>query len=387
MDNAILQRNSPYAKKNQLHPNALRLYVRGKLAVSNLMPYIRSVAAFASYIEGEISFDILDDDLFEDASTSNREGYSISDPRIQKLSEIVGKIINTLVARRNDAGKKVNEEIKAIKERLDAEAEEERKKREAAEAEANRERENAVRASEEKRKAEFERDTAIVETNKVQKRLFVLENNFTSEGENYKHAIHLSVNFAKEIRSLVCELEDFDLDSSNDIMETVMAIDRSAAKIENLPKFVDSATFSLSSPTLKTNVVQLIKDYLEAKGNKRLQYSFKISETIIKEIDFPDVLMFLENVISNSIKATATSLIIESKKVNGKCQIDFIDNGRGLDPKYLSNPQAIFELGETSTLEGFGIGAFHMKEIVKKMDGQIFAIPATPNGLIIRVVI
>lgn len=387
LDNAILQRNSPYAKKNQLHPNALRLYVRGKLAVSNLMPYIRSVAAFASYIEGEISFDILDDDLFEDASTSNREGYSISDPRIQKLSEIVGKIINTLVARRNDAGKKVNEEIKAIKERLDAEAEEERKKREAAEAEANRERENAVRASEEKRKAEFERDTAIVETNKVQKRLFVLENNFTSEGENYKHAIHLSVNFAKEIRSLVCELEDFDLDSSNDIMETVMAIDRSAAKIENLPKFVDSATFSLSSPTLKTNVVQLIKDYLEAKGNKRLQYSFKISGTIIKEIDFPDVLMFLENVISNSIKATATSLIIESKKVNGKCQIDFIDNGRGLDPKYLSNPQAIFELGETSTLEGFGIGAFHMKEIVKKMDGQIFAIPATPNGLIIRVVI
>ena len=97
--------------------------------------------------------------------------------------------------------------------------------------------------------------------------------------------------------------------------------------------------------------------------------------------------MFLENVISNSIKATATSLIIESKKVNGKCQIDFIDNGKGLDPKYLSNPQAIFELGETSTLEGFGIGAFHMKEIVKRMDGQIFAIPATPNGLIIRVVI
>ena len=133
LDNVIMQRNSPNAKKNQLHPNALRLYVRGKLAVSNLMPYIRSVAAFAPYIEGEISFDVLDDDMFEDSSTSNREGYSLSDPRIQKLSEIVGKIINTLVVKRNDAGKQVNDEIKAIKEKIDAEAEAERKKREDAE--------------------------------------------------------------------------------------------------------------------------------------------------------------------------------------------------------------------------------------------------------------
>ncbi len=387
LDNAILERNSPSAKRIQNHPNALRLYVRGKLAVNNLMTYVASTAAFASYIEGEISFDILDDDMFEDASTSNREGYSVSDPRIKKLVEIVGKIITTLIIERNKAGNIINEELKAIKTAREAETETERKKRKEAEAEATRERKNAEKASEEKEKAIIERDTAISETEKAHKRLFVLENNFTSEGENYRHAIHLSVNFAKEIRSLVCDFEDFDLDGCDNIMETVMAIDRSAVKIENLPKFIDSATFSLSSPTLKTDVVKLIKEYLEAKGNKRLQYSFDISGSTIKEIDFPEILMFIENVISNSIKATATSLRISSKIANGKCQIDFIDNGRGLDEKYLANPQAIFELGETSTPEGFGIGAFHMKEIVKKLEGQIFAIPATPNGLIIRVVI
>lgn len=387
LDNAILERNSPNGKRIQNHPNALRLYVRGKLAVNNLMTYVASTAAFASYIEGEISFDVLDDDMFEDASTSSREGYSVSDPRIKKLVEVVGKIISTLIIERNKAGNVINEEIKAIKAAREAEAEAERKKREEAEAEASRERENAERASKARKKAETERDTAIAESDKAQKRLFVLENNFTSEGETYKHAIHLSVNFAKEIRSLVCDFEDYNIDENDEIMQTVMAIDLSAAKIENLPKFIDSATFSLSSPKIKTDIVQLIKEYLEVKGSKRLQYSFEISESVIKEIDFPDILMFVENIISNSIKATATELKIISKNVNGKCQIDFIDNGRGLDSKYLSNPQAIFELGETSTPEGFGIGAFHMKEIIQKIDGQIFAIPLTPNGLIVRVMI
>ncbi len=387
LDNAIIERNSPSGKRIQNHPNALRLYVRGKLAVNNLMPYIASTAAFASYIEGEISFDVLDDDMFEDASTSNREGYSISDPRIKQLIDIVGKIITTLIIERNKIGNIINGELKAIKAAKEAEAETERKKREAAETEANRERENAANARKAKEKAENERDTAIEKSDKAQKRLFVLENNFTSEGEIYKHAIHLSVNFAKEIRSLVCDFEDYSIDYREEILQTIMDIDLSAAKIENLPKFIDSATFSLSSPKIKMDIVQLIKEYLEVKGNNRLVYSFEITGSVIKEIDFPDVLMFVENIISNSIKAKATTLKISSKSINGKCQIDFIDNGKGLSSKYLSNPQSIFELGETSTPEGFGIGAFHMKEIVQKMDGQIFAIPLKPNGLIIRMVI
>ncbi len=401
LDNAILKRNSKEGKKIQNHPNALRLYVRGKLAVNNLMTYVKSTAAFASYIEGEISFDVLDDDMFEDASTSNREGYSISDPRIKKLIEVVGRIINTLITERTKAGNKINkelaeiarkrEEAEAKAEQLRIEAEEKAKKeriaKENAEREAELEREKAQRESESRKVAEAQRDSAFAETEKAHERLFVLENNFTSKGENYKHAIHLSVNFAKEIRSLVCDFEDYDIDVHDEIIGTIMAIDLSAAKIENLPKFVDSAKFSLSSPTIKTDVVRLIKEYIETKGNKRLLYSFDILGSAVKEIDFPEILMFVENVISNSIKAAATSLRIESKNINEKCQIDFIDNGRGLNSKYLSNPQSIFELGETSTPEGFGIGAFHMKEIVEKLNGQITAIPSTPNGLIIRMVI
>lgn len=385
LDNAVLTRNSNEAKRIQNHPNALRLYVRGKLAVNNLMNYVGSTAAFASYIEGEISFDVLDDDMFEDAATSNREGYSVSDPRIKKLVEIVNRIITSLIIERNKAGNIINEELKAIKRAKEEEAEVERKKREDAERLAATEKINAEKASEAKRQAENERDTVKAEFAQAHNRLFVLENNFTADGETYKHAIHLSVNFAKEIRSLVSDFED--LDVSNDVMNVVMNIDLSAAKIENLPKFVDSATFSLSSPKIKADVLQMIKEYLETKGNTRLKYSFDIQGTVTKEVDFPEILMFLENLVSNSVKANASVLVVKSKIIDEQCQIDFIDDGRGLASKYVANPQTIFRLGETTTPEGFGIGAFHMKEIVERLEGSIEALPAVPHGLIIRVVL
>ena len=59
----------------------------------------------------------------------------------------------------------------------------------------------------------------------------------------------------------------------------------------------------------------------------------------------------------------------------------------GLDKKYINNPQAIFTLGETTTPEGFGIGAFHMKEIAERLGGELTAIPLSPIGLTIRMVI
>ena len=97
--------------------------------------------------------------------------------------------------------------------------------------------------------------------------------------------------------------------------------------------------------------------------------------------------MLIENIISNAVKASATSLSVVCKAEFGKTQIDFIDNGKGLAKKYIANPDAIFELGETTSIGGFGIGAFHMREIVKKLGGIIHAIPNEGHGLTIRVVI
>ena len=234
LDNEILTRNSPHAKRLQHHPNALRLYVRGKLAVNNLMNYVASSQALANYIEGEISFDVLDDDAFEDASTSNREGYSINDPRIKVLINIVGKIISALIAERNKIGKTINDEIDAISKRAENE---EIARREAAEKKRVEAEKKAAEESLARKQVEEARDTAERQCEQAHQRLFVLENNFVSDGERYKHGIHLAVNFAKEIRGTVIEF--------------------------------DEKLFAN-----KKEALRLIREYIESKGNKKLSYSF-----------------------------------------------------------------------------------------------------------------
>ena len=384
LDNDILTRNSPRAKRLQHHPNALRLYVRGKLAVNNLMNYVASSQALANYIEGEISFDVLDDDAFEDASTSNREGYSINDPRIKVLINIVGKIISALIAERNKIGKTINDEIDAVRKRAENE---EIARREAAEKKRVEAEKKAAEESLARKQVEEERDTAERQCEQAHQRLFVLENNFVSDGERYKHGIHLAVNFAKEIRGTVIEFDEKLFANKKEALRLIMDIDRSAEKIERLPSYVDTATFKLTSPNIRIDILQLIREYIESKGNKKLSYSFEMPISCIVEVDFAEIIMLVENIISNAVKASATTLSVVCKAKLGKTQIDFIDNGNGLSPNYIANPDAIFELGETTSIGGYGIGAFHMREIVENLGGSIHAIPNKGQGLTIRVVI
>lgn len=385
----VLERSVPGCKKTRA--NALRLYVRGKLAVDNLMNYIKSSQALANYIEGEISFDVLDEDMFEDASTSGREGYSLSDPRIKLLIELSKKIVRALIDERTAIGNAINNEIRTIEEREKraAQREKEEAERKAREAKEKAQKEEEARKKEEnaRKQAEEERDKAKAESASDRKRLFVLENNFVSDGERYKHGVHLAVNFAKEIRGTTMDFYDGDELDYQDVLQHMMEIDRYAEKIERLPSFLDAVNFSMTSPEVTMDLVEFIKQYIENKGNAKLKYSFKISAKYEREFDFPEIIMFIENSISNAIKAGATQLTISAYTESGKLRIDFIDDGKGLDAKYKYKPADIFKLGETTTVGGFGIGCFHMKEIVDGLGGNIYAIQNRERGLTIRVIL
>ena len=67
--------DSNYIKNQFYNPNQLRVYVRNKLAMSNMIEYLGITRAFVNYIEGEISFDVLDDDDLEDIATAGRQDF------------------------------------------------------------------------------------------------------------------------------------------------------------------------------------------------------------------------------------------------------------------------------------------------------------------------
>ena len=106
----IQRRNSPNYVNFPYRGNELRLYVNGKLAIADMMKYIGSNQVNANYIEGEISFDVLDRNDLEDAATSSRESYKIEDPRMQKLISIITPIVKKLIVARSNIGTLINKQ-------------------------------------------------------------------------------------------------------------------------------------------------------------------------------------------------------------------------------------------------------------------------------------
>lgn len=123
------EKNDKLFKKNRFYnPNKLRLYIRNKLAVEDFIGYIKNTQQGINYIEGEISFDLLDSDLLDDITTSNRQDVDIHDPRVAKLIEIVKKIVNRLIAERNELTSDATKENKRRKNLIESEAKRNAKK-------------------------------------------------------------------------------------------------------------------------------------------------------------------------------------------------------------------------------------------------------------------
>ena len=95
-------------------PNQIRLYVRNKLAVENFLNILNSTATYANYIEGEIHFDLLDDDALADIATSNRQSVDEHDARVELLQELLRPIIRELINKRTALASEMREKEKEI---------------------------------------------------------------------------------------------------------------------------------------------------------------------------------------------------------------------------------------------------------------------------------
>lgn len=102
-----------YFKSSYYNPNQLRLYVRNKLAVANMREHLGIKQAFANYIEGEVAFDILDDNDMPDIATAGRQDYDTADPRFIKLCEILKVVGDSLVRNRQALADKLKDERNA----------------------------------------------------------------------------------------------------------------------------------------------------------------------------------------------------------------------------------------------------------------------------------
>ncbi|CAM3313457.1 histidine kinase [Streptococcus pluranimalium] len=399
--------NNRFVRNSVYKSNQLRLYIRDKLAVSDFMPYLNNTQAFSNYIEGEISFDILDNSNLEDISTSNREDLSGNDERIVLLVDLLKPIVNKLVNERAKIGSVVRKEVDEIrrkerealeeKERL---AEEKRKQEEEAKKIAEQKRREAelakreaelakVEAEQKQKQAEIEEEAerlkrlAAEQELKITNRQALFLRKLTNpKYENATEALHamytesdsieLSVN---SITQILNEHEATDIIA--EAYEDIYGITISAQKIKKIYDLAYSADFRLSdqiqSFLLQEFVEQYVKDILKPTKDRfsKIKFRYHSKENLKTEIKFntAELGIVIDNLVNNSYKAGAYNIDLNFYITENYTVMQFKDDGGGLSPTIME-PDRIFELGYTTT-EGTGVGLSHVKRVMEANGGYI----------------
>ena len=368
-----------FIRNDVYQPNRLRLYVRNKLAVANYFDMRRSTQTMADYIEGEISFDILDDDDLPDIATSSRQDF-LADERVELLISIVDPIVNMLFKVRNEIGQKIRSENTAYAKHL---LEEEENKRKAEEEARRKAEEEAKRAEEEKKEEERKRKqaeqakaNAEAEAKKYHEQSKTIFNAITEDQETFSAKTHLVKTNALSIRNYVKTLGDKIGISTH---RELGAISVSADKILSALKYSALATFNIEDEYIVEDLFAFCKEYLE-KVLAKQYYSINIIVDIVGEyrVRFSPqyVTLLLDNFLSNSDKSHATTIRISMITQNEAHSIIFADDGDGF---VNCDMDRIFEFGFSNT-GGTGIGLYNITRVVQKMRGTISAEENIPKG-------
>ncbi len=357
--------DSRFIRNSVYQPNRLRLYVRNKLAVSDLFAIWPSTQAMSNYIEGEISFNILDDDDLPDIATSSRQDF-LDDERIKLLLSIVEPISKRLFSLRNKVGNQIKKEIKEYQDFLVAS---EKKKREEEVASRRKAEQQAKLAKEAQKEAEEE-------TKKYRAQNAAIFSAITEDQESFSSKTHLVKTNALTIKNNVATLaKKIGISSYRELASISIASDR----ILSVLKYSAIAKFNIEDQYITEDLFLFCKEYL-LNVLSRQYYTIKVTTEIkcecIKKFDPQDISLLLDNLMSNSQKSNSTEVNVKMMDGDKGYTIEFSDNGVGFNGV---DTEQIFEFG-FSNIGGTGIGLYNARKVVEDMGGQINAAENNPKG-------
>jgi len=236
-----------------------------------------------------------------------------------------------------------------------------------------------------KKEAEKEVQETKKEKEKTEKKLEEKEKEtlFLREaiGEDSKELQSLNhhiTHTSKDIASLVDTLIDFvkERKSEKDLLRIISKIDLKNLEISTLSQFVTKAKFNTKNKTIPANIVLFTSEYLSNvyDTKKILKKDFKIiSKTNNLSFDLKikpiQLIIIINNLISNAEKARANQIIFEWKYFNNdEIILSVMDNGVGIKDNIIDR---IFDFRFTTT-NGSGLGLYHTKDIIKSLKGEIF---------------
>lgn len=137
----------------------------------------------------------------------------------------------------------------------------------------------------------------------------------------------------------------------------------------------------------KINLVSFIEGYFQ-NNNFEIKVHFAKSINNFQIIGSKlDLALILDNLIDNSKKWGAENIWI-SLGIDKNCAVlNFYDDGKGLDHKFLNNPEDIFEFKQTARVGGTGFGLYLVKESLMKMNSHILIVePKNNKGMNFKII-
>lgn len=368
--------NDPEYLKNKVYrPNNLRLYVRNKLAVENFLEYIKNTQAFSNYIEGEISFDILDDNHLPDIATSNRQKFIENDERIKLLIDILKPIINSLIRERVKIGAQIRDEEIAYYEEIKRQKEEERRREEEARKKAEEEKTHAIlQLKNTERQTEVLneklKNTKLDLKSEKKRSTFLMDNLSVDQLDFAKnmHMVKINLDTINKIIKKIILKKSKDKLTIEAVWNDIKSISYSVERIKVNLAYGMNAKFNTEEEKIKADLFEFILEYCENILKHHDEINIKVKNNVVAKIEFApqNIAIILENIVSNSIKAKAKNLMFLLDKEDDFYKIDVIDDGDGIDKSKISDTNSLFEFGKGYTELGSGVGMYHIKEIIEK---------------------
>jgi signal transduction histidine kinase len=227
----------------------------------------------------------------------------------------------------------------------------------------------------EKKKIEEELEQQISETLFAKAdRTSGIEDLLSIQHHIYRHsAQHISVYIDNLVNAINSDK------SKNELLEIASKISFENKKVITLSRFVTKAQFDTTVSKINADLINFTNEYVlnvyqEYKHLMMNNQNFSVKAqkpkgTVFNTTFRPiELIIILDNLLNNSIKAKSTLVEIKWEKLNEKeIELHIIDNGIGIEDKNLIK---IFEPRFTTT-NGSGLGLYHTKDVIEKMGGTI----------------
>lgn len=197
--------------------------------------------------------------------------------------------------------------------------------------------------------------------------------------DDAKGLIHNIKIVSKKISSSVENLYDKIHNNSitqKDILKTLGVIRFQSEKVLKISKIITRANFRTDKTDQIVDVVSYIEQYIsiykDIYEDTDLHFSVnKNNSSLMRKVSVLEIALVLDDLISNSEKAGAKFFQLDITNIDdNSLRVIVTDDGKGVDEKFLDNPEKIFELGVTTT-NGSGIGLNSVRTALKSMKASI----------------